>query len=808
MSSRAQESHNRIKKRKYSRRGCIECKRRKIKCDEAMPECFNCTRLHKKCFYATGTATTSEDAPLSVASGDPGFVVCFYEPSIRDAKAAKSPPSPTPSSAHGSSVHLESSNTISPAVLSPIRNVLVKNEDQGNPIHPSPQSISHTNAAPSSRPHKPGSYDLPFSSLHMEAGVGMGQESDMENLFTEANLLVTGMNGFMHQASSPRLEESIWEEVKMDDKPGPIAPATHAKAAQQPAAGNVEARDSLKSAAALLYEGPDYSSSCAELPENSGLIAEICAKAKLNGSHIKYLQTLTKTNLSYHLFPFASSIESNEVIKILLNYSINCKYLLNSILAITATFQFNQSGGREHEVLRHKYLEQCFATLKAAFQESLGFQNIWSFTNNVEKLLLTVLVLSSNFTACINDEAMASQWITHLRGARDLLLNYSKIKRRDDSANMSSGLALAKCWFFAIESTAAIHSSVGGSLLKLEESGRPRDSVMSEAQMDEYLMLSEAEYQIIAAREHAGTDVVEDMYQSWPRTLADKEMSKLRQIFQDTGNMDESLNVAYCRALQRAQLLSHQHFNLYWGYSAKIAEAQIQYASVVEESKIRGMAKAAFRWTVHLLGMVDACLQDQMVPHVRPDTFEIPAGTRGHPEYQGSDKLVFKASCYIHEQGVYRSWFDLSNQFHCDNLYIKILTGRQFMALPRLHPDVQSIVRKVFTGSFFIKEKPVEDADDVIVESRRYYLSKKTFDMRCIMIQSVFRALLGIVCEERDFERVELFYQGLVKLGNGSSLSALDMLAKCHKRRQLMREKGLEDEEVFDLYEGLVIPFA
>lgn len=40
-----------IKKRKYSRGGCMECKRRKMKCDEGKPFCFNCTRLKKDCVY-------------------------------------------------------------------------------------------------------------------------------------------------------------------------------------------------------------------------------------------------------------------------------------------------------------------------------------------------------------------------------------------------------------------------------------------------------------------------------------------------------------------------------------------------------------------------------------------------------------------------------------------------------------------------------------------------------------------------------------------------------------------------------------
>lgn len=38
-------------KRFYSKGGCRECKRRKIKCDEAKPSCWQCARLRKECTY-------------------------------------------------------------------------------------------------------------------------------------------------------------------------------------------------------------------------------------------------------------------------------------------------------------------------------------------------------------------------------------------------------------------------------------------------------------------------------------------------------------------------------------------------------------------------------------------------------------------------------------------------------------------------------------------------------------------------------------------------------------------------------------
>ncbi|CAH00380.1 Zn(II)2Cys6 transcription factor [Kluyveromyces lactis] len=41
------------KKRKYSKNGCLECKRKKVKCDETKPMCWQCTHLSLECVYKT-----------------------------------------------------------------------------------------------------------------------------------------------------------------------------------------------------------------------------------------------------------------------------------------------------------------------------------------------------------------------------------------------------------------------------------------------------------------------------------------------------------------------------------------------------------------------------------------------------------------------------------------------------------------------------------------------------------------------------------------------------------------------------------
>ncbi|CCE65678.1 hypothetical protein TPHA_0M01040 [Tetrapisispora phaffii CBS 4417] len=51
VSSTSKDSHGNPIKRKYSRNGCTECKRRRMKCDETKPTCWQCSRLNRHCVY-------------------------------------------------------------------------------------------------------------------------------------------------------------------------------------------------------------------------------------------------------------------------------------------------------------------------------------------------------------------------------------------------------------------------------------------------------------------------------------------------------------------------------------------------------------------------------------------------------------------------------------------------------------------------------------------------------------------------------------------------------------------------------------
>ncbi|KAK3316265.1 hypothetical protein B0H66DRAFT_604565 [Apodospora peruviana] len=60
------------RRHKKSRRGCLECKRRHIKCDETRPQCINCTTAERDCSYPRATSSDGTSTGHSPVEGPAG----------------------------------------------------------------------------------------------------------------------------------------------------------------------------------------------------------------------------------------------------------------------------------------------------------------------------------------------------------------------------------------------------------------------------------------------------------------------------------------------------------------------------------------------------------------------------------------------------------------------------------------------------------------------------------------------------------------------------------------------------------------
>ena len=130
-------------KREYSRGGCRECKRRKIKCDETKPHCLKCMRLSKQCSYPTPGETVlrvlkqyMSENPIDESKSN--INIHYYNPEVN--KTQKTPPNSEnyrgdetiesrDSHARNNSIDLKPEPTISPQVLSELSPSLLFSQD-------------------------------------------------------------------------------------------------------------------------------------------------------------------------------------------------------------------------------------------------------------------------------------------------------------------------------------------------------------------------------------------------------------------------------------------------------------------------------------------------------------------------------------------------------------------------------------------------------------------------------------------------------------------------------------------------------
>lgn len=596
---------------------------------------------------------------------------------------------------------------------------------------------------------------------------------DVRNLFDEASLLVHDINDLLSVDVSeplalPEKKHSIHDRPPYNIQT--IDPSSRSTGSVTSESGrlavsetfenhNFHLEDLTNKITGSVHPNDIPGSDVDVLVSNTDLISEVILRNNLNGPHVKYLSVLTTTDLSYHLHPFASSIESNEVVKLLLKYLVCCPYLLTSLLAISATFQYNQSGNKVHESSRNKYISLCIRLLSDAFAKTNSADkqigNI--LVKDVEKLVLTVLVLTSNFSATSDssNDNILNLWKTHLRGAKDLLINYESITTSESASNMSGGLALAKTWFFAMEVLAGLSCSLGGTLMK--NTKEKQSDTLSSTETDEEF-----------------------------------EDSNDR-LFTETGYFNKESNLEYHNALVRTRLMTSprntalKEFNLFTGFTVTNVKLMEEFTKVLYILRANSDIQISSNRIAKVMSLIHEGRNVDIAPGVSKTTFIIPRNTPAHPDFpiNHKDKVVLPQSGYskymdVHGNVTYYSWFDYSEQVRINTIYARLLCSKGLLHLPRNHRLVKELVRKILDYTFFIQSKDSEnyekDKQNILAETANYYITKETFDNRTIMVQSSFRMALRLAREQLDFEKLEIFFSGLVNLGNGSSLSALDAL--------------------------------
>lgn len=653
-----------IKKRKYSRNGCRECKRRRQKCDEIKPECYQCTRLKKVCRYDLSRPIQFENLLYSLAIA-------------KDYKKTK----------QGSVIPQKTDINSSIGV-------------ESNPV------IPHTN-------NFTPQMEYPITPLQLLLDIGNDivdfDSQEIRALLEDASSLVTNMNDLASH------------ELTFDDL-------------SIPEVSNISQN---------LHEGfaPNMLSKAIN---NRKLTNEVIDKYDLQPADRELLLAISVSPLSYLLYPFASTVESNHTVSILLQHLKNCLYLLYAILAISATFQVNM-GNKSLEVVSRTHISTCLKLLSIVFADKDGERKSGIATrvmNEIEGLLLTVLILTTNFAASHNTNKLniLDSWRAHLRGAKDLLLNYTlKIKRH----NISPGLALAKLWYFAIEVTAGLNSPSGGSLVQIRNHPKSSD-------------------------EHSSEDFNDIL------------------LFLDTGFFDQDSNPEYYRILVDSQFVTTgpRPFNLFLGCTIEYVRAAEELIGAITYLRENPDQHLSMKQVAKITSLIHESMQVVVIPGVELSTFEI----------QEASKLKIPAATAISDGKMY-SWFDLTQQVHTNLLYLKLLTTPGIVGLPKSHNLVRQVVKTTIDSLIMVKKRHTDGG---------WYLDRNIFDSRAMMIHSPIVLCIEFINNLDDLDKADVFFEGLMDLGTGSAMAARQRL-QIHRAN--LQQCDFDDIP-FQKLEGETLPFA
>lgn len=456
-------------RRGYSKNGCRECKRRKIKCDEGKPSCWQCVRLKKTCSYpCSGERIARISKRKLLKLEDFKDDSCkdhtdnINHDKIKTIQLELHPDRQNQRLLDEAKKHSFTSAAIFGSKDSTSSIVTLLNNDNSNsvarksPENQPPKSstlslsyynnISHQNShnLVDERPHisKLGAM-LPVEESDILSG-----ESDHHLAFNQddLNILANDLN-------------NIVSDIMLD-----------AHLSDEKVTQNINDQ-----AERLGYLSAENIPSVRE--EN--LLQHTSIPKRVPFDHIKVTKTYERLYLEqfYHDFsntilPFSAYDEVEDEVfnparDILFLYAAKEPFLLAAILAQGAKTASKKNHMGEDEEAHCVYLSRCLKLLEPALKNTYDHNDKKILTTNIEAVLLTVLLLT---TADASNPRQ--NWRPHLKGAKDLLLKYTLSHEKVPQLKKSKVLIFCKYWFVSLEILAGLSTIKGGILTTDEEFSR------------------------------------------------------------------------------------------------------------------------------------------------------------------------------------------------------------------------------------------------------------------------------------------------------------------------------------------------
>lgn len=390
-------------KRRYSRKGCLQCKERKLKCDETKPSCLYCRKSDRTCDYsqlakfsAERTFTTKRSAvnkKRQIDNKENSRV-------LKKQAIVVSPLAKTPNIGPGSEQSIENGE-----------NTDINNDLPMDDLQPSLTSNDSERSlldkkGPESLPDL-GNYILPHDVPDTVDTFGRffdGRDNHEDLFIDDVTLLTHGLNDITHIGA--------FDDVPKDE-----------------------------------YSFPATNRPPTQLNEDcENRILNLIASYDVFPDHKNYL-SLFNEKYSTWIFPFASG-RKNVCYNTLMMQALDFPFLLNAILSVVARNENFCNANTTDGYYQKYYFVQCCRGFAKIFEDKS------QIVQYIEPLILTTLLLVTDSVAFAGGD-----WRAHLRAAHNLFVKYVDIYKQK-----TSSILLSTFWFATFEILAVVSNPFGGSL--------------------------------------------------------------------------------------------------------------------------------------------------------------------------------------------------------------------------------------------------------------------------------------------------------------------------------------------------------
>lgn len=461
----------RNKRGKYSKVGCGECKKMKIKCDEARPVCRRCLRLGKHCEY---TRTQGSDGITGSREGHHieknrkiQDMNCYNSYAFSKRDLVTQGDSNARSTGTSNEGHLadnggfEAWERNSPVLV----DLGTYTEEEGSTSIRKPKSYNESTAFNGEDglmdvncKFSEGTFSFP-DLPNLKSGENPDPDYNQEISQKDLYLLVSDLN-------------CIINDVMPNDSVG--------KNLSGISGLPKDFRDETSSEY-LDFASPDINISYDEIPR--GLELDLLKPTSANERlYLEESCVFANFILPFNSFDGSTQKFYNPAGDILLFYASRASFLRAAILAQGAKLCFRKNRFQEDENAYHGYLSLCLRLLEPAVIKC-DCKNKSALNSSVETTLLTILLL----TSCeASDEKQERGWRMHLRSAKDLLLKFSCFVRQKKT-DVSKVLIFCKFWFISVETLAGLNAKRGGTL----QNDKELDLVLAPGSSTEVSVLKE-----------------------------------------------------------------------------------------------------------------------------------------------------------------------------------------------------------------------------------------------------------------------------------------------------------------------------